>query len=272
MHTYLHTDPMIHDNAVIITFAIMFAIMRRIIMSSNALFNDVEIVAHRGYAAVHPENTMVAFRRSIQMGADTLEIDVHHSKDGIPVVIHDDSLDRTTTGTGRIREKTVAELQQVDAGKKFSPEFAGCGVPLLEEVLELCGGKVGLQLELKEHNTEEELRAILHLLNQYDMTERTMFISFYPDNLRILRSLNNDIELALLSSELVDLKAVAELGNATLLIQLSTVLEHPQLVAETQAAGVGLGVWTVRSLEDAYKLVEIGVRRLTTDIPLYREA
>ncbi|NOJ71853.1 glycerophosphodiester phosphodiesterase [Paenibacillus alvei] len=240
-------------------------------MSSNARFNDVEIVAHRGYAAVHPENTMEAFRRSIQMGADTLEIDVHHSKDGIPVVIHDDSLDRTTTGTGRIREKTVAEIQQVDAGKKFSPEFAGCSVPLLEEVLELCGGKVGLQLELKEHNTEEELQAILHLVNQYEMMERTTFISFYPDNLRILRSLNEDIELALLSNEPVDLKALAELGNATLLIQLSAVFNHPQLVADTKTAGVGLGVWTVRSMEEAYKLVELGVRRLTTDIPLYRE-
>lgn len=241
-------------------------------MSSKTQFNDVEIVAHRGYAAVHAENTMEAFRRSIQMGADTLEIDVHHSKDGVPVVIHDDTLDRTTTGTGRIREKTVAEIQQVDAGKKFSPEFAGCGVPLLEEVLELCGGKVGLQLELKEHNTEEELRAILHLVNQYEMMERTTFISFYPDNLRILRTLNEDIELALLSNEPVDLKALAELGNATLLIQLSAVLSHPQLVAATKAAGVGLGVWTVRSMEEAYKLVELGVRRLTTDIPLYREA
>lgn len=233
-------------------------------------FNDVEVVAHRGYAAIHPENTMEAFRRSIAMGADTLEIDVHHSKAGIPVVIHDDTLDRTTNGTGRIREKTITELQQVDAGKKFSLEFAGCSIPLLEEVLELCGGRVGLQLELKEHNNEDELRAILHLLNQYHMTDRTTFISFYLNNLQILRTLNSDIELGFLSRELVDLEVLAQLGNAVLLMQLSTVLTNPLLVHDTEAAGVGLGAWTVRNLEDAYKLVELGVRRLTTDIPLYR--
>ena len=240
-------------------------------MNSNALFKNVEIVAHRGYAAVHPENTMAAFRRSLELGADSLEIDVHHSKEGIPVVIHDDTLDRTTDGTGPIREKTIAELQQVDAGKKFKPEFAGCGIPLLEEVLELCGGTVGLQLELKERITEGEARGLLHLLENYRMTERTMFISFHLNNLRLMRSLHPNIELGWLSGEPVDLAPLKELGRATLLLQYAVVLRQPEIVQATEAAGIGLGVWTIRDLQDAYKLVQMGVRRLTTDIPLYRE-
>ncbi|MCY9514463.1 glycerophosphodiester phosphodiesterase [Paenibacillus apiarius] len=240
-------------------------------MNSNALFHHVEIVAHRGYAAVHPENTMEAFRRALELGADSLEIDVHHSKEGIPVVIHDDTLDRTTDGTGPVREKTIEELQQVDAGTKFKPEFAGCRIPLLEEVLELCGGTVGLQLELKERITEGEARALLHLLTNYRMTERTMVISFHPDNLRLVRSLHHNIELGWLSDKPVDLAPLQELGRATLLLQHGAVQRQPDIVQAAEAAGIGLGVWTIRDLQDAYRLVRLGVRRLTSDIPLYRD-
>lgn len=237
-------------------------------MGAHASFDDVEIVAHRGYAAIHPENTMLAFRRAIEMGANTLELDIHHSREKIPVVIHDNTLDRTTDGTGFIRKKKVAELQQLDAGKKFKPEFAGCRIPLLEEVLELCRGRAGLQLELKEHNNEEELLAMLHLLNQYQMAAHTTFISFYPNNLHLLRTLDPNMKLALLSSKLIKLAPLTEFGNATLLLQLSTLLNNPHIVTDTQAVGVGLGAWTVRNLEEACQLVELGVRRLTTDIPL----
>ncbi|RJG22598.1 glycerophosphodiester phosphodiesterase family protein [Paenibacillus thiaminolyticus] len=231
--------------------------------------SPVEIVAHRGYAALFPENTMIAFRRALHMGADALEIDVHHSAEGVPVVIHDGTLDRTTDRSGPVRSKTVGELQQADAGIKFHPDYAGSGIPLLEEVLALLSeGRAGLQLELKEHINEQEAAGLLHLLDTYKLTERTIIISFHVDNLRLIRNLHPTIEVGWLSDKLVDIDILTGLGHAALLLQYRTVMNHPDIVATAQEKGFSLAAWTIRDEADARKLYDLGVRRITTDIPL----
>ena len=95
------------------------------------------LVAHRGASAVAPENTMSAFRRAIEAGADAVELDVQATSDGQLVVIHDSTLDRTTDGTGAVFETDAATIAGADAGSWFSPDFAGERVPTLEEVLGL---------------------------------------------------------------------------------------------------------------------------------------
>src|SRR5512134_1609461 len=96
--------------------------------------------AHRGASAAAPENTMAAFRAAEAAGADGIELDVHLSRDGVPVVIHDATLERTTTGTGRVAARSVAALQSLDAGSWFAPHFADEVLPTLEETLRLFGG------------------------------------------------------------------------------------------------------------------------------------
>jgi glycerophosphoryl diester phosphodiesterase len=98
------------------------------------------VIAHRGFSGVAPENTLVAIRRGIEIGADMAEIDVTLSKDGYVVVIHDETLDRTTNGTGPVSDATLEELQRLDAGSWFAPEFAGEKIPTLGEVLDLVRG------------------------------------------------------------------------------------------------------------------------------------
>src|SRR5512134_3880205 len=95
--------------------------------------------AHRGARKQAPENTLPAFRRAAQLGADGLELDVHLSADGIPVVIHDSRVDQTTDGTGAVSGKSLSELRELDAGVWFSPQFAGTRIPTLIEVLDEFG-------------------------------------------------------------------------------------------------------------------------------------
>jgi len=106
-------------------------------------------VGHRGAMASAPQNTLAAFRKAIEFGADGVELDVHLSKDGAVVVMHDFFVDRATDGTGRVAQKTLAELKALDAGIKFSPQFAGERVPTLSEVFDVLEGKLLVNVELK---------------------------------------------------------------------------------------------------------------------------
>ena len=129
------------------------------------------IIAHRGGADLAPENTLAAFRNAIALGADMIEIDVHLTKDGRVVVIHDNTVDRTTGGHGRIADLTLAEIKQLDAGKKFDEKFSGEKVPTLEETMETLDGKVQLLIEIKkDHDSlypglEEKVIEIIHRYN-----------------------------------------------------------------------------------------------------------
>jgi glycerophosphoryl diester phosphodiesterase len=108
------------------------------------------IWAHRGASAVAPENTMASFYAALHSGANGIELDIHLSRDGIPVVIHDLSVDRTTNGQGLVAELTLRELQTLDAGHWFAPMFIGERIPTLFTVLERFSGRLRLNLEIKD--------------------------------------------------------------------------------------------------------------------------
>jgi glycerophosphoryl diester phosphodiesterase len=114
------------------------------------------IIAHRGASGVAPENTMPAIDSALASGADYIEIDVHLSKDGAVIVMHDKSVDRTTDGKGEIAEMTVAEIKTLDAGSWFNETFTGTRVPTLEEVISQIDGKARLLIEIKKMGVENE--------------------------------------------------------------------------------------------------------------------
>ncbi|MCK4374153.1 MAG: glycerophosphodiester phosphodiesterase, partial [Candidatus Brocadiae bacterium] len=114
----------------------------------------VEVVGHRGAAGVEPENTLRGFRLAVELGADWTECDVHLTKDGRPVVMHDETVDRTTDGEGPVDSFSWAELRKLDAGGWFAGEYAGERVPGLEEVLEFARGKARLCVEIKGRTNE----------------------------------------------------------------------------------------------------------------------
>ena len=113
-----------------------------------------QVFAHRGARAVAPENTLPAFARALELGADGIELDVQCSADGHLVVMHDFAVDKTTDGTGQVAALTLAELRRLDAGHAFGPAFAGVRVPTLEEVLDLVGNRCRLNIEIKSMDVQ----------------------------------------------------------------------------------------------------------------------
>lgn len=134
--------------------------------------------AHRGASAVCPENTMAAFRKGLELGATGIETDVQMTKDGGLVLIHDETLNRTTSGSGYVKDKTLAEILEVDAGSWFSPEFKGEKLPLLEDLLDLLQGRdTVLNIEFKNGTffypgMEEK---VIAAVREFKMSDRVIF-------------------------------------------------------------------------------------------------
>ena len=112
-------------------------------------YSNPLLIGHRGYPARYPENTMASFRGAMEAGCDMIELDVTITKDRRIVVIHDDTLDRTTAGKGPVRERSFEEIRKLDAGGWFDPRFSAERVPELSEVLELTAGRCLLNIEIK---------------------------------------------------------------------------------------------------------------------------
>ncbi|MGI6261439.1 MAG: glycerophosphodiester phosphodiesterase [Acutalibacteraceae bacterium] len=141
--------------------------------------SHVLVAGHRGIRARYPENTMLSFRKAIELGVDMIEMDVNLSADGIPVVIHDRRLERTTNGTGFVGSKTLRELQQLDAGVRFNGVFPACRIPTLEEFLALAAQHPSLTLnvEIKEMTTECVDKTI-DQLRSFGLLDRIVIASF----------------------------------------------------------------------------------------------
>ena len=141
------------------------------------------ISGHRGGAAYAPENTMAAFKKGKALGADLLELDVQLTRDGHLVIFHDDTLDRTTNGKGLLRERTLAELKELDAGSWFSPEFAGERIPTFEEVVEWAtdvGMRLNVELKSGPYPAFDSTLAVkvVEVLEKYGRIDDCLCISF----------------------------------------------------------------------------------------------
>jgi glycerophosphoryl diester phosphodiesterase len=233
---------------------------------------DLEIIAHRGFSVMAPENTLVAFTAALQQGANSIECDLQISADGVPVIFHDATLNRITGTSGTIREKTIAELKQLDAGAWFAEQFAGEGIPTLEEAV--AGFKMVkdfLYFDVKPESewSDREVDDLGHLLTQEDLLTRSIMTSFNEGFLGKIREFFPEISLGYFITDVSNFeqqlqKAVA-VKNAILSVYYPVILEQPQWVEESRKQGVDVVVWTVDSLEDVKQLRNVGVRRIITN-------
>lgn len=160
-----------------------------------------KIFAHRGYKGKYPENTMVAFKKAIEYGADGIELDVHLTADGEIVVIHDDTIDRTTNSKGFVAELKWDELKKVKMKGKFKKER----IPLLKEVLDLIQPtELELNIEIKAHTEGVLEEKLIKLLTQYEMDDRIIFSSFHLSSMQYIKSLAPRYETAYLYSGYLD--------------------------------------------------------------------
>lgn len=213
------------------------------------------IIGHRGAKGEEPENTLRAVRAGMAC-ADSVEVDVRLSLDGVPVVMHDPLLDRTTNGTGPVNEYTKETLQTLDAG-------GGEKIPTLEEVCSLVAGRCGLFLEIKEPGSEEQVCRIL----QKNMPKRLFIVSFHPGSIVSMQTLLPGANTGLIvSRHLDDLPGVAAgLGVAAVLLEFS--LATRDLIEECHRREIALFSWTVNSLEGFRRADDLNVDGIVSDHP-----
>ena len=229
-------------------------------------------LAHRGACAVAPENTVRAFLRAIELGADGVELDVQLSADGAVVVCHNYDVDKTSNGHGRIADLTLAQLKALDFGGWFGPEFKDERIPTLDEVFDSLGTQVLVNIELKteslrSHGLEAAVAGIIARRRVHD---RVIVSSFNPVALRRLRRLDPQIEIGLLYAPNLPIF----LARAWLRPWVRPQALHPEhtlvdaeYVSWARRHGYAVNAWTVNDETTMRRLTDLHVTSVITDYP-----
>lgn len=227
------------------------------------------IVAHRGASRAAPENTIVAFRRAVDLGADGIEFDVQRIADGSLVVFHDATLERTTNERGPVRATALADLKGFDAGGWFGASFRGEQIPTLEEAVAAIPPSVRLFVEIKQGPVfdEEIERVLAESLKQTGALARCEVSSFDHVSLRRFKRVAPETPTGILfSGRLIDPVAAARLAGAEAMHPAWDLI-HPDLMPTAHAQGLAVVAWTVNAPEEMERLAAIGVDALITDVP-----
>lgn len=155
------------------------------------------VIAHRGFSGEAPENTLVAIRRAIDVGADMVEVDVTMTRDGHVILLHDETLKRTTNGKGKPFKKSLAKIRRLDAGAWFAPEFAGERIPTLAETLKIVKDRVLINIEIKSEAVKHGVvPKVAALIVEHGMLDQVVVSSFSPEALRRMKTTAPDVVTA----------------------------------------------------------------------------
>ncbi len=235
-------------------------------------YTNTVIFAHRGACALAPENTISSFELAVTHQTDAVELDAKLSKDGVVMVIHDPTLERTTNGTGKVNEHTLAELKALDAGSKFNAKYAGEKIPTLEEVFEAVGKKVLVNVELTNYSSPKDdlIAKVAEVVKRQKMQDRVLFSSFIPKNLKMMKELLPDTPVALLCLEGLG----GMFSRSIFLTHVSPSIIHPYLtdvdpmyVRMEHRRHRRVHVWTVNAEQDIKHMLAMRVDGIFTDDP-----
>lgn len=236
----------------------------------------LSLQAHRGAAGLCPENTLAAFRKAIEVGVDGTEMDLQTTKDGAVVIIHDDTVDRTTDGRGRIGDFTLEEIQRLDAGGKFGPAFRGERIPTLRELIDLVKAagdpRFRLNLEVKFADGREGEPAdleerVLAVLRETGFTDRVITQSFHHPSAAKMKRLAPAIPAGLLVGERRQPKdpVAAVREHRVDYYAPHHSLVTPELLARLHGAGIPVVAWTVNDPAAMRRLIGLGLGSLPGD-------
>ena len=226
------------------------------------------IIGHRGASGHAPENTLAAFKKAVALGATFIETDLQLSRDARFVAIHDDTLDRTTNGQGRVHDQTLTALRRLDAGSWFGSEFAGERIPTLEEVLEFTKkNDVVFYLELKPSGSWGGEHALIGALRESGEVARVMVISFDPSILGSLRKIEPTLMTGVLyDGQLKDLlTSTLDVGARQIVVRGDLVT--PAMINEAHKRDLQVVCWTVNNPAHIRLLVGAGVDGIMSDYP-----
>ena len=231
------------------------------------------VVAHRGACRRAPENTLAAFSAALELGAQAIELDVQRTRDGELVVIHDETVDRTTDGSGPVRELSLAEIRSLDAGSWFRPAFAGERVPTLSEVIRTVRGKACLNVEIKGGPNpgvapdDDIAGQVLELLRAEDFLGQVLISSFNHEILARVRALDAAVPIAVLylRHHSHALEVAARVGAQALHPFFASVT--PGMVRAAHRRGLRVNPWTVDSPWVGRLLFSFGADAIITNQP-----
>ena len=234
------------------------------------------VVAHRGASSTRPENTIPSFEEAIRLGAGIVELDVRLSRDGVPVVIHDPAVDRTTDGTGLVHELSAAELSSMNAGTEAEPT----PVPMLAEVLRCASGRAAIAAEIKnipgepafEPTREPIVEAVHAELEHQGFDGAVLVISFNPSSIASSKLVAPDVPTGFLTTDLVPpreaLAYAASAGHDMVLPGTrASIPAGPSFVDDVHAAGLRVGTWTVDDPETVRMLLDRGFDAVASNDP-----
>lgn len=226
--------------------------------------------AHRGSSKVCPENTMAAFKKALEQGATGIETDVQLTKDGQMVLIHDETLERTTSGSGWVKDYTLQELRSLDAGGKFDPAFQGEAIPTLDELLELVqdhGIIVNIELKNGVILYEGLEQKVIERVRAFQMEDRVVISSFNHYSLFLCKQLAPEIRTGILYMEgLFEPWKYADTLRADALHAYHYAV-LPEFVQGAKASGKVYHPFTVNDVQEMQRLLDAGVDGIITDYP-----
>lgn len=250
--------------------------------------NTVLVIAHQGGAAERPSNTMEAFQHAANLGVDVLEMDVHSTRDDVLVLIHDDTVDRTTDCTGPVRDVTFEELQDCDAGYHFPTNneqanieerpYRGQGItiPSLKSVLQAFPD-AAMMIEIKQQ-TPSIVQPLCDLLHEYKMTDQVVFATFHTTTMREFRQTCPTVATSHTESEIrpfygLQLARLSHLwtpqGQSFQVPEYGGGLHilTPNFINAAKSRNVHVEAWTINTEDDMRHLIDIGIQGLITDYP-----
>lgn len=247
--------------------------------------NEVLVIAHQGGDGLFPSNTLYAFQEAAKLGVDVLELDIHSSKDGELVVIHDDTVDRTTNGTGNVSDLTLAELKELDAGYDWSPERKGesfpyrdkgITIPTLEEVFQEFPD-YRINVEIKQ-DTPSIAQSLCDLIQKHEKQEQVLVVSFSDAAMNEFRTSCPDVVTAGAPGEIRTFYIFHRLFLAGVYRSFADAFQVPEyrdnvhivtkrFVEDAQHKNLEVHVWTIDETEDMKRLIEMGVDGIITDRP-----
>ncbi|MGN1083730.1 MAG: glycerophosphodiester phosphodiesterase, partial [Lachnospiraceae bacterium] len=228
--------------------------------------DELCITAHRGASGGAPENTAAAIELAIEEAADYAELDVRLTADGVPVLLHDAALFRTTRVPKNIWEVTYAEVSEYDAGSSYSAEFAGEKIPCLEEVFERYGGEIGFNIELKTSDDRALAEAVVELVERYHLERSCVITSTSYQQLVWVKELNEGLKTGYILSFVYGDFYKSEAAD---FFSIRSGFISESVVEKAHSVGKEVHAWTVNRENELKRMKAVGVDNIITDKPAY---
>lgn len=247
----------------------LYVLFLSLILLSSTIFAETKIIAHRGFSAKAPENTLIAFKKAIRSGADYFELDVHKTADDSIVVIHDKTIDRVSAHdlSGTVADMSYDDLSKINVGypDKFGKRFKHHYIPTLKEALTCAQGKIKVCIEIKVRDVEAD---VLKAVNDLGMNDEVIIFSFYYDVLEKVRELDPEIPILYLRS-LADeetVQKVSAISGQAIGAGRKTAIT-PEFLNYAHQYGVELWQWTVNNENEMLQLLEVSADGIITNHP-----